>query len=56
MERIYLDYNATTPLDPRVFEIMKPYFIEHFGNPASGQHAWGWTAETALQRARTQTA
>lgn len=54
--RIYLDYNATTPLDPAVFEAMKPYFLEHFGNPASGQHAWGWTAEAAATRARTQVA
>lgn len=54
--RIYLDYNATTPLDPAVFEAMKPYFLEHFGNPASGQHAWGWTAEAAATKARAQVA
>lgn len=56
MEKIYLDYNATTPTDPRVLEVMTPYFVDHFGNPASGQHAWGWTAESALHKAREQTA
>lgn len=54
--RIYLDYNATTPLDPAVLERMLPYLREHFGNPASGQHAWGWAAESAVARARKQTA
>lgn len=53
---IYLDYNATTPLDPEVFEAMRPYFLEHFGNPASGQHAWGWTAQAAVEAARTEVA
>lgn len=53
---IYLDYNATTPLDPRVFEAMQPYFLEHFGNPASAGHQWGWTAENAVIKARQQVA
>ncbi len=53
---IYLDYNATTPLDPRVLEIMLPYFTEHFGNPASSQHLWGWSAARAVEKARQQVA
>lgn len=53
---IYLDYNATTPLDPRVFAAMEPYFKLHFGNPASAGHHWGWTAENAVNKARTQVA
>lgn len=55
-DRIYLDYNATTPTDPRVVEALLPYLTEHFGNPASAQHAWGWTAESATQKARQQVA
>ncbi len=53
---IYLDYNATTPLDPYVLERMLPYFTEHYGNPSSVQHAYGWAAEAAVNMARTQVA
>ncbi|MGD1808093.1 IscS subfamily cysteine desulfurase [Dapis sp. BLCC M126] len=49
---IYLDYNATTPLDERVLKTMLPYFIEHFGNPASITHQYGWEAEAAVKKAR----
>lgn len=53
---IYLDYNATTPLDPRVLEAMLPFFTQHFGNAASSQHPWGWTASRAVEKARQQVA
>ena len=50
---VYLDYNATTPIDPAVFEAMAPTFTEHFGNPSSG-HAYGWIADEAVGVAREQ--
>ena len=52
---VYLDHNATTPLDPRVLEAMLPYLREHFGNPSSS-HAWGQRAQTAVEQARAQAA
>lgn len=49
---IYLDHHATTPMDPRVFEKMKPFFLASFGNPASAHHGYGWEAQEAVNRAR----
>jgi cysteine desulfurase len=53
---LYLDYHATTPVDPRVLAEMLPFFCERFGNPASRQHAWGWEADKAVDVARAQVA
>ncbi|MBF0214264.1 MAG: IscS subfamily cysteine desulfurase [Magnetococcales bacterium] len=53
---IYMDYQATTPVDPRVMEAMLPWFVEKFGNPASRSHAYGWEADEAISLARKQVA
>lgn len=53
---VYLDYHATTPVDPRVLEVMLPYFTEAFGNPASSTHQWGWKAQEAVEDARRRLA
>ena len=55
-EPVYLDYQASTPLDPRVREVMLPWFGEKFGNPHSNDHVHGWSAEEAVETARTEVA
>ena len=56
MKPLYLDYHATTPVDPRVLDAMLPFFTERFGNPHSKQHAWGWEGRDAVEAARAQVA
>lgn len=56
MPPVYLDYHATTPVDPQVVDAMLPFFTERFGNPASKQHAFGWQAQDAVETARKQVA
>ena len=53
---VYMDYAATNPVDPRVVDAMIPWLREHFGNPASRSHAWGWEAEEAVEKARLNVA
>ena len=53
---VYLDYGATTPVDPRVVDKMIPYLYERFGNPASNSHAYGWDATAAVDEARSEVA
>ncbi len=53
---IYLDYHATTPVDRRVLDVMLPYFLDCFGNPASSTHEWGWKAQEAVEDARRKLA
>ena len=53
---IYMDYSATTPVDPRVAEKMIPFITENYGNPASRSHPYGWTAEKAVEEARKEVA
>jgi len=53
---IYMDYGATNPVDPRVVDAMVPWLREHFGNPASRSHAWGWEAEEVVEKAREDVA
>ena len=56
MPPVYLDYNATTPLDPRVFEAMRPWFLEEPGNAGSRTHIFGQRAKDAVEKARSQVA
>lgn len=56
MNPTYLDHNATTPMDVRVFDVMRPYFLEHYGNPSSVDHIYGSTASHAVEKARAQVA
>src|SRR5438270_10284228 len=56
MRPLYLDYNATAPLDPRVFEAMRPYFLDEIGNAGSRTHLYGQRAKEAVDTARTQVA
>jgi cysteine desulfurase len=53
---VYLDYHATTPVDPRVLEAMLPFFTQDFGNAASSTHQWGWKAQSAVEQARKEIA